>query len=176
MEAVDEAASAIRQWLSSEFGAVNHTTLDAMTESIQKQCFSNATHRDQLAALVSAVVGHVCNACDLTDTKLQPIKIAEVAERVVAKLRLVIEQLLQLIGDAESAIDIIIFNVQHSTTCSWPAAAPLKNKECVVVGVLLALKDIDEVAESLLGGCRRIEARGVAMEKFIDFLADEEDS
>lgn len=174
VEAVDDAATAIQRWLCSEPGSV--ITFDAIRDCIQTQWFSNATHSNQLAALVSAIVSHVCNACDLTDAKLQPINIAEAAKPVVAKMKEVIEDLCKSVANAESAIDIVISNVQRGTSRSWPMAAPVTNKDCVIVGFLLAFRNVDEITQNLLEGCRRIEFRNIALEKFIEFLVDEEDS
>merc|ERR1711972_500205 len=126
--------------------------------------------------LVSAIVSHVCNSCDLTDVKLQPIKVAQAATPSVARMKLVIEELFTLAADPESAIDIVISNVQRGTSHSWPAEAPVANKDCAIVGFLLAFKNVDEVAQNLLGGCQRIELRSIVLEKFIEFLVDEEDS
>jgi translation initiation factor 2 beta subunit (eIF-2beta)/eIF-5 len=175
VKSLDACASAIQQWLCQP-GSVVYVTIDAMKEGIQKQYFTNATDSDQLAAFVSAIVGHVCSACDLADSKLQPIKIAEAAKPFITKMKLVIQESFKLAADAESAIDIVVSNVQRGTSRSWPEVAPLANKDCAIVGFLLAFRDVDEVAQHLLGGCRRIELRSIAMEKFIEFLADEEDS
>merc|ERR1712232_1157565 len=137
--------------------------------------FSKAAHADQFNALISALVSHVCDSCDLKVAKLQPIQITDIAKPRIAGMKAAIEQLFASVGCEDSATDFLIANVYGGTNSFWPAEAPAANKDTVVVGLLLAFKEVDAIAHGLLAGCRRLQQHNMAMEKFIGFMASEEE-
>lgn len=142
---------------------------------LKKEGFDGLAPLDLLGAVVAVIADTVCNLSAIDTTKLQPITVATEARPVVALWSVTLEELSSEAEDAEAVADTVIAKVQEGVSCTLPTEAFSVNGDCMVVGLLLALKAVNGLATGLLEGCRRLPVRSPAMNKFMDFLAAEED-
>jgi len=148
-------------------------TLEDLLSHVKMESLTNMTPLDHLGAVVQIVAGDVCGLPTIRATKLQPVKVADQSKQTITAWSGIINELVVAVGD-DVAVDIVISKVQEGVACGLPADMLAANGDCVVVGLLLALRVVDGVANGLLVGCRRVSVRSAAMNKFIDFLESEE--
>jgi len=165
----------VRLWMAALEASRDVVSLDDFLARMITEGFTRSTPLDNLGTVVQVIAGNVGNLFAAATTKLQPIKVAEEAKPVIAMWAGLVEELSSLAGDTRAAVDVIISKVQEGVARALPPEASAANGDCVVVGLLLALKDVGVVADGLLQGCLRIESRSNAMNKFVDFLAKDEE-
>lgn len=157
------------------------TTFDDFMAYVKTDGYTNSTHWDCLGSIVNVIVGNTSSFFSDCAGKLQPVKVAQEAKPIVAKWSGIIAGLSTVTGDPEELAAFVICEAQGcvariSAVPGVPSGEAIRiHRACVVVGVLLALRDIDCIAEVLLEGCRGLQERSLAMNKFIEFLEGEEE-
>merc|ERR1719359_617029 len=85
-----------------------------------------------------------------------------------------LEDLCAVVADNEAAADMVICKVQMGIAYLCPSEPVAVDKsQCLVVGVLLALREVHGIAAGLLEGCQRLQDKSFAMNKFIEFMSEE---
>jgi len=150
-------------------------SLDALLARGRMEGSASLARLDLFGAVVQVIASTVSDLFASETAKLQPIAVAKEVKPSVARWAAALEQLSNATEDTHAIADIVIAKVHEGVACTLPAEAFSANGDCMVVGLLLALKSVNGVAVGLLEGCRRLEVRNAAMNKFIEFLAEEED-
>merc|ERR1711998_564533 len=84
--------------------------------------------------------------------------------------------LFDAVGDSSAAIDAVISKVREGVACALLLETSGTDPDCVVVGLLLALRELSCVADPcLLQGCLRLDSQSTAMKMFVQFLEEDED-
>jgi translation initiation factor 2 beta subunit (eIF-2beta)/eIF-5 len=135
---------------------------------------TGSTSLDCVGVIVDVITDNVASHFGNPETKLQPITVAQNAKPFVAAWLGVIDHMSSNVGATPDLVDLVISKVQKSVALSLSPEAMTNHGECVVVGLLLALRDVGAIAGGILEGCRRLEKKVAAMVKFVDFLADED--
>merc|ERR1712100_911039 len=110
----------------------------------------------------------------MNESKIQPVKVAQEAKTFVDTWSGLIEEMCAAIADEGAVADAVLCNVQRGIASISLSEAVTENKgDCVVIGLLLALREVSSIDAGLLEGCQRLEGRSAAMNKFIQFLSEE---
>lgn len=107
--------------------------------------------------------------------KLQPVKVAAGMEASVEAWGDLIEKIFESVEDPSNAMDIIVSQVHKGIASTLHAETSATDPDCAVVGVLLALRELDCVADNLLQACLRLDSQNAAMKSFVEFLKKDED-
>mmetsp|Transcript_50163 Transcript_50163/g.93919 ORF Transcript_50163/g.93919 Transcript_50163/m.93919 type:complete len:458 (+) Transcript_50163:92-1465(+) len=143
-----------------------YMTSEGFTRSIQVDC---------LGAVVQVIASSVGSAYALETMKLQPTKVAQKTKPCMDMWSSLMEALISNAGDSSAAIDLVVSKVHEGVAGAMTSEAHACTGDTVVVGLLLALNDVDCVVDGLLEACLLLERRSVAMDKFVEFLAEEEE-
>jgi len=148
--------SSMGQWMVQSTWAAPAEDLCAW---LRCQGHTKVSAPEMLSAVVVAVAGEALVACDLAAPKLQPAQVASEVAPAVQRRQLLIRELLEKVGDAAIAADVVVRGVQNGT-------------ETVTCGLLLCFRDLfEDISDNdLASACKKLADRGRTMEKFIDFL------
>lgn len=174
--ATTDLLDTVRLWLTPSEESTCNATLEDFSAYLQKKGFTESTSVDHLGAVVQVLASKVGNLPTSTETKLQPVQVAQKAEVFVANLSLLIEKLCSAVEDESVVADTVIAKVQAGVTDSLSDKASETKGDCVVVGLLLAFNEVTGIASGLLQGCQRLKNRSPAMDRFIEHLADAAES
>lgn len=158
----------VRPWMAAMEACHDELSLDDFTAHVTTGSSTRSTPLDHLGAVVQVIASNVGNSFTACEPKLQPKQVAQEAEAIVNLWSRLIEQLCLKVGDTCAVVDTVISNVHEGLGVS-------ANGDRVVVGLLLALRDVSCVAGGLLEGCQRLEVQSAAMKKFVEFLEEEEE-
>jgi len=172
-EMTKDLVGSLRLWMAT-FGANDKITVDDLLAHVKMEGFTNLTSSDHLGAVVEVLVGNVCCLSAIGTTKMQPVNVAQESRQIIDPWTGMVNQLVSALEDGDIAVDVVVCKVQETVACTLPADALAAHGDCVVVGLLLALRVADGVAKGLLRTCRRLEVRTAAMNKFVDFLESQE--
>lgn len=175
MDQADDLLNCVRCWVTSSEASHDDLNFDDFMTHMTKHGFPKLAPLDYLERLARVVSCMVSKDFTKANTRLQPIDVAHVATPIAEKCSTLIEQLFGLAGDASAAIDVVIKSVTESVAVALPAERFEEKGDCVILGLLIGLKSISCISDGLLQGCRRIEGRTAAWDKFMDFLEEEED-
>jgi len=162
-----ELTSAVRPWMAAMEASNDGVSLEDFEGHITTACLVQCTPLHQLGAVVQVIVGLIIDRCGSAPV-LQPKDVAQQAEAIVKLWSWLIEQLCVKIGDGDAAVDTILVHVHEGV-------GDAASGDRLVVGLLLALRDVSCVADGLLEGCRRLTVQSVAMKKFVEFLQGQEE-
>jgi hypothetical protein len=164
----------------------NAATLDDFYMYIQKSGCTESTPVDRLGAVIQVFASEFSKLPAIIANKLQPVQVAEKVEVFLTPISALLEALCAAVtdrsGDEAAVADTVINKVQVGVTSALLDIQPASetNSDCIVLGLLLAFKEVDGIASGLLQGCQRLENRSTAMDRFIDFLiaaeSDEDDA
>lgn len=163
----------LRHWMAT-FVANDTTKVDDLLTHVTMEGFTDVSPSDHLGAVVDVLASKVCCLPVIGTTKLQPVSVAQESHQIIGPWTGIVDKLVSMVEDDELAVDVVVCKVRGAVACALPADVLAANGDCVVVGVLLALRVADGVAKGLLRACRRLEVRSLAMNKFVDFLEVEE--
>lgn len=111
---------------------------------------------------------------DCDRQKLQPIIVAENVEPLTMQWMLLFNGLYKRVDDKEASIGGIIRTLYEAVV----VVPDTSKQDSIVLGVLLSFRDhIDKMTDKdLVSGCKGIESRSNALEKFITFISVDDDS
>jgi translation initiation factor 2 beta subunit (eIF-2beta)/eIF-5 len=175
----------VRLWLVPLEECNNAATLDDLYMYIQKSGCTESTPVDRLGAVIQVFASEFSKLPAIIANKLQPVQVAENVDVFLTPFSALLEALCAAVtnrcGDEGAVADTVINKVQVGVTGAFLdiQRASETSSDCIVLGLLLAFKEVDGVASGLLEGCQRLENRSTAMDRFIDFLiaaeSDEDD-
>lgn len=174
VDVADDLVDIVRLWMTALEASHSEVSVDDFMAHVKTQGFTQSTPLDHLGAVTQVIACSIGNMVTTATSKLQPIKVAQEVKPFIDMWGVLIKQLFGMACDARAAVDIVISKVHEGVASALPEEARAVNEDCVVVGLLLALRDLSCIADGLLEGCRHLEVPSVAMKKFVDFLADDE--
>lgn len=134
-----------------------------------------STPLDRLQAVMRIHCSHVCDVLDKTPSSIQPVAVAKQVETSIRDIQPFIEDLVNSVKDTEAAVKSMVSVIRELAADAFECTG---NTDTVVVGILLAMRDqFDSLPDSdLILGCQSLPNRGVAIDKFIEFLEEDGDS
>lgn len=172
-ETTKDLGGFLRHWMTT-FVANDRTRVDELLAEVTMEGFTDLTPSDHLGAVVYALASNVCCLPVIGTTRLQPVSVAQESHQIIGPWAGIVDQLVSMVEDDELAVDVAVCKVREAVACALPADILATSGDCVVVGVLLALRVAHGVAKGLLRACRRLEVRTLVMSRFVDFLEVEE--
>lgn len=155
----------------------NERALESLTSYLKTNGFAEETTWDQLGAMVQAVAENVGKPLLLEEGKIQPAKVARSAQKTMEVWSELIERLCAAAPDHDAVADMVVRKVQMGIASVSAYDTADDKCQSVIVGVLLALREVHGIAAGLYEACQRLDDKSIVMNKFIEFLSQElEDS